>query len=64
MKIYLNTDMTGNPLLLLSVLLVLLGVQFIGTGLLAEVTVRTYHESQNKPTYLIKQIIDNGKMVE
>jgi glycosyltransferase involved in cell wall biosynthesis len=59
MKIFISMAMTRNPFLLLSVLLVLLGFQFIGTGLLAEITVRTYHESQNKPTYLIKQIIDN-----
>jgi hypothetical protein len=33
-------------------------VQFIFMGLLAEMIVRTYHESQNKPTYLIRERIN------
>ena len=40
--------MTGNPLLLLSVMLELVGVQFISMGLLGEVLTRTYFESQGK----------------
>jgi glycosyltransferase involved in cell wall biosynthesis len=59
MRLFISMPMTRNPFLLLAVLLVILGFQFIGTGLLAEITVRTYHESQNKPTYMIKQIIGN-----
>jgi glycosyltransferase involved in cell wall biosynthesis len=46
--------MTGNPLLLLSVMLELVGVQFIGMGLLGEVISRTYFESQGKPAYLVR----------
>ncbi len=44
-----------NPLLLLAVMLFVVGVQLIGMGLLAELLVRTYHESQSKPVYLIAE---------
>jgi glycosyltransferase involved in cell wall biosynthesis len=44
-----------NPLLLLSVFFFIVGVQFILFGLIAELIVRTYHESQNKPTYILKE---------
>ncbi len=44
-----------NPLLLLSVFFLLVGLQFILFGLIGELIVRTYHESQGKPTYLLKQ---------
>jgi hypothetical protein len=47
----------GNrPLLLFGILLVFTGVQLVTLGLLAELQVRTYHESQNKPTYVIREI--------
>lgn len=46
-----------RPLLMLSVLLIILGVQFLVMGLLAELVVRTYHESQGKPVYHIKEIL-------
>ena len=46
-----------RPLLLLGVLLVILGVQFIVMGLLAELTVRTYYETQGKSVYYIRQFI-------
>ena len=47
----------GNrPLLLFGILLVFTGVQLVTLGLLAELQARTYHESQNKPTYVIREI--------
>ena len=47
----------GNrPLLLFGILLVFTGVQLVTLGLLAELQVRTYHESQNKPTYVIREM--------
>ncbi len=52
-----GTDMSGNPLLLLAAVLVITTVQFILMGLLAELLVRTYHESQDRPTYVIKEIL-------
>lgn len=59
MKILKGTDMTGNPLLYLTILFLVIGVQFIFMGLLAELQVRTYHESQNRPTYVIKEILES-----
>ena len=47
-----------NPLLLLSILSVIVGVQFILMGLLAELSIRTYHESQSKPTYVVREITE------
>ncbi len=58
-KLARGTDMSGNPLLLLSAVLVITTVQFILMGLLAELLVRTYHESQNRPTYVIKEVLDS-----
>src|SRR5205085_4242677 len=47
----------GNrPLLLIGILLVFTGVQLVTLGLLAEMQARTYHESQNKPIYVIREI--------
>jgi hypothetical protein len=48
----------NNPLLLLSVVLFIVGVQFILMGLLAELSIRTLHESQAKPTYVVREIIE------
>lgn len=48
----------GRPLLLLGVLLFFIGVQFISFGLLGEIQARTYHESQNKPIYVIKEVLE------
>jgi glycosyltransferase involved in cell wall biosynthesis len=50
-----------RPLLLLAVLLVILGVQFLVMGLIAELIVRTYYESQNKTVYFIRQILTANK---
>jgi len=47
-----------NPLLLVSVVLVIVGVQCILMGLLAELSIRTYHESQHKPTYVVREVIE------
>ncbi len=55
-KLVFGMDIGGRPLLLLGVLLIIVGIQFIGMGLLGEMLVRTYHESQNKPIYVIKKI--------
>lgn len=62
-KFYYNLSMNRTPLPVLSTLFILLGVQFIMMGLLAEINIRTYHESQNKPTYIIKEThnLDGGK---
>ncbi len=58
-KVNRGEDMSGNPLLLLSAVLMITTVQFILMGLLAELQVRTYHESQNRPTYVIREILES-----
>ena len=45
-----------QPLLLLGIVLIMTGVQLMTIGLVAELQARTYHESQNKPTYVIREI--------
>ena len=55
-QVYL-IPMGNRPMFFLSVLLFIVGVQFISMGLLSELQVRTYHESQNKPVYSVKEII-------
>jgi glycosyltransferase involved in cell wall biosynthesis len=56
-RILYEEHMIRSPLLLLSVMLFILGTQAILMGLLAELTVRTYYESQAKPTYSVRRII-------
>ena len=63
MKVIKKTDMTGNPLLYLTILLLVIGAQFIFMGLLAELLVRTYHESQNRPTYVIREILESSEQI-
>jgi len=47
----------NNPLLLLAVFLATLGVQFVMLGLLAELIMRTYHETRGRPTYAVRQVL-------
>ena len=60
-KIFKGIDIGGRPLLLLGALLIIVGIQFIGMGLLGEMIVRVYHESQKKPIYTMKKILGSGK---
>ncbi|MEB3321344.1 MAG: glycosyltransferase, partial [Synechococcaceae cyanobacterium] len=53
-KLLLGTDIGDRPLLLLAVLAILSGVQLFCFGLLAELQMRTYHESQDRPIYRIR----------
>lgn len=50
-----------NPLILLAIFLFLVGIQFIMVGLLAELIIRTYHESQGKKTYTIAKTVNLPK---
>ncbi len=56
-RLFLNQAIGGRPLLLLAVLLIFTGFQFVTMGLLAEIQIRTYHESQKKSIYVIKEEI-------
>ncbi len=55
-----HLSMNRNPLLILTTLLIITTIQFILMGLLAELLVRTYHESQGRPTYVIREIIESA----
>ncbi len=49
-----------SPWTMLSILLIVLGVQFLMMGLLGEILTRTYHEAQDKPTYVVRRVLDVG----
>ena len=51
----MGNDIWGRPLLLLGVLLIMGGIQLITIGIIAELLMRTYYESQNKTVYRIKE---------
>jgi len=55
-RLFAHQSIGDRPLLLLGVMLVFIGVQLVTFGLLAEVMARTYYESQDKPTYVIREI--------
>lgn len=63
-KVNFKTDMSGNPLLVLTGVLIIATIQFMLMGLLAELLVRTYHESQGRPTYVIKEILERKPVKE
>jgi glycosyltransferase involved in cell wall biosynthesis len=54
-KVVLGRQLGNRPALWLAVLLVVVGVQLVSLGLLGEMLARTYHESQGKPVYVIKE---------
>jgi glycosyltransferase involved in cell wall biosynthesis len=58
LRLFAYQSIANRPLLLFGILLVFTGVQLITLGLLAEMQVRTYHESQGKPTYVIRDILE------
>ena len=49
-----------RPLLILALLLFLTGVQLFSLGILAEIVMRTYHESQQKPIYRVREVIERN----
>jgi glycosyltransferase involved in cell wall biosynthesis len=57
-RLFLNQSLADRPLFSLGILLTVVGVQFISMGLLAEIQIRTYHESSNKRTYKIREILE------
>jgi glycosyltransferase involved in cell wall biosynthesis len=56
LKLFAGQSIGGRPLLMLGVLLLILGAQFVAMGLLGELLVRVYHESQAKPIYVVKRV--------
>jgi glycosyltransferase involved in cell wall biosynthesis len=63
-KFFAGVKAHNNPFLLLAVFLFLLGVQFVLMGLVAELVIRTYFESQGKVPYIVRQILaaDSNKI--
>jgi glycosyltransferase involved in cell wall biosynthesis len=59
-KLLLGAEIGDRPLLLLAVLAILSGVQLFGFGLLAELQMRTYHESQGRPIYRVRATLRGG----
>ncbi len=57
----LGEDIGNRPLLIFSLLLAVTGVQLFGFGLLGELQIRTYHESQNRPIYRIRDTFRGGR---
>jgi glycosyltransferase involved in cell wall biosynthesis len=60
LKLVWGQGLSQRPLLLFGVLLLVVGVQFVCIGILAEVQIRTYHESANKPMYTIRETLDSA----
>ncbi len=58
---FFGIPMGDRPLLMLAVLMIFIGIQFVTSGLLAELIVRTYHESQHKPIYYVRRLIGGTK---
>lgn len=58
-RVFFEIPLANRPILLLAILLIFIGIQFISIGLLGELQVRTYHESQGKPIYHIKEIVEH-----
>ncbi len=61
-RLFLHQGIADRPLLLLGVMLIFIGVQLVTFGLLAEVMTRTYYESQNKPTYVIREVRESADL--
>ncbi|MBI5492930.1 MAG: glycosyltransferase family 2 protein [Deltaproteobacteria bacterium] len=56
-KLFMGKDIGNRPLLILSVLLIILGVQLVVMGLLGEMLARVYHESQDKPIFTVRKVL-------
>ncbi len=61
-KFLIQVDILTSPIFIISVLLALMGFQSILMGLIAELLVRTYHESQQKATYTVRKVWRDGKV--
>ena len=58
LRVFADVDMSGNPLLYVSLNGFVMSVVFLFMGLQTEMQVRTYHESQRKPIYVVKEIVE------
>lgn len=60
-RVLLEIPVLTSPLFQTSTMFMILGFQSILMGLIAELLVRTYHESQSKPTYTVRQVIESRR---
>lgn len=58
LKVFFNQQLGDRPLLILAVVLLLTGIQLFCFGLLAELLMRTYHESQGRPIYRVREVVE------
>jgi glycosyltransferase involved in cell wall biosynthesis len=63
-KLVVQIDILTSPIFIISVMAAMIGFQSILMGLIAELLVRTYHESQQKPTYTVRKVMRDGKEVK
>jgi glycosyltransferase involved in cell wall biosynthesis len=56
-RLFMGVPMGSRPVFLLAILMILIGIQFIVIGLLGEMQIRTYYETQNKPIYIVKETL-------
>ena len=57
-----DLEIGGRPLLLLAILLIFIGFQFVTMGLLGEMLARTYHESQDRPVFVVGEILEEREI--
>ena len=57
-RLFAGQAIGDRPLLLLGILLLFSGIQLVTLGLLAELQARTYHESQDKPIYVVREVLE------
>jgi hypothetical protein len=60
-RLVLKQGISNRPLLLLAILLIVIGFQFITMGLLGEIMVRTYHEAVEKRIYVARDLLGVGE---
>ena len=61
-RLFGHESIANRPLLLLAVVLIFTGIQLVTMGLLAEIMSRTYHESQDKPIYVIREVCESSQV--
>lgn len=59
-KIIFDESLANRPLLLLGIVMIVVGVQFVSMGLLGEMLVRIYHGGRAKPVYIVRDVLDAG----
>ena len=59
LKLFFGVSIGNRPLLQLAILLVVIGVQLVTMGLLGEMITRTYYESQDKPIYVVREMVND-----